>query len=126
VFVGIEPGETRIAGFYALSSFSIGLNLLPQHLGAKLPAYPNVPAALIGRLARHIAYKGRDVGEILLANALRRIARAGRAIDVHVVVVDAKDENAKSFYRRYGFIELAGDPRRLILPVTSIAQTLDV
>jgi ribosomal protein S18 acetylase RimI-like enzyme len=66
------------------------------------------------------------VGEILLANALRRIARAGRAIDVHVVVVDAKDENAKSFYRRYGFIELAGDPRRLILPVTSIAQTLDV
>jgi ribosomal protein S18 acetylase RimI-like enzyme len=124
VFVASEADATRIAGFYAISSFSVGIDVLPEDLIAKLPAYPEIPAALIGRLARHIAYRGQGVGGILLIDALRRIALAGKTLAIHMVVVDAKDEPAKSFYRAYGFAELNGYPRRLILPVASATKTL--
>jgi ribosomal protein S18 acetylase RimI-like enzyme len=124
VFVATEPGAARIAGFYSLSGFSVGLGVLPNDLSAKLPAYPEIPAALIGRLARHVAYRGQNVGEMLLMDALRRIALAGQALAVHVIVVDAKDDRARAFYRAYGFAELAAHPRRLVIPVATVAKVL--
>lgn len=33
------------------------------------------------------------------------------------VVVDAKDENAASFYRHYGFLALQAQPSRLFVPM---------
>jgi ribosomal protein S18 acetylase RimI-like enzyme len=45
-------------------------------------------------------------------DALRRALEASREVASVAVVVDAKDENAASFYRRYGFISLADQPRR--------------
>ena len=126
VFVATEPGATRIAGFYTLSSFSVGLEVLPDDLTAKLPGYPDVPAALIGRLARHVAYRGQGVGEMLLIDALRRVALVSKSLAVHLIVVDAKDEAAKSFYRRYGFAELAAYPGRLVLPVAPTTRLFGI
>ena len=39
------------------------------------------------------------------------------------VVVDAKDDNAASFYRRYGFVGFPDQPRRLFLPM-AVIETL--
>jgi hypothetical protein len=38
------------------------------------------------------------------------------------VVVDAKDEVANSFYRKYGFLELPDHPKRLFLPMKTVEQ----
>jgi hypothetical protein len=37
-------------------------------------------------------------------------------------VVDAKDENAQSFYRRYGFVEILDAGRRMFVPMKTIRQ----
>jgi hypothetical protein len=38
------------------------------------------------------------------------------------VIVDAKDEVAERFYSHYGFIRLPQTPRRLFLPMATIAE----
>ena len=124
LFIAAESDSKRIAGFYTLSSFSVGIDSLPQSLTERLPAYREVPAALIGRLARHLAYRGQDVGGLLLMDALHRLVTAAQTLAVHVVVVDAKDDAARAFYESYGFVALDAHPRRLVLPMATVAKLL--
>jgi hypothetical protein len=41
-----------------------------------------------------------------------------------VVIVDAKDDSAAAFYKKYGFIELPKTPKRLFLPMATIEKLL--
>jgi predicted GNAT family N-acyltransferase len=64
------------------------------------------------------------LGEHLLLDALHRSLTHADEIAAMAVVVDAKDENAASFYRHYGFIPLQAQPRRLYVPMRVVAQLL--
>lgn len=119
VFVAVDNG-LGIVGFYSLSSFTLALEDLPEEIARKLPRYEAIPAALIGRLARDERARGRSVGELLLADAIRRILAAGRSIAVFAIVVDAKDDRAISFYESFGFQAFPNRPKRLFL-LTSTA-----
>ena len=50
-FVAIEAATEQIVGFYTLAAASIVLQDLPAELTRRLPRYPQVPAARMGRLA---------------------------------------------------------------------------
>lgn len=119
VFVAIDE-DLGVVGFYSLSTFTVTLGDLPQAIARKLPRYDAIPAALIGRLARDERVRGKGIGELLLADAVRRILGAGRSVGVFAIVVDAKDERASEFYRTFGFQPFPERPRRLFLP-TSVA-----
>jgi hypothetical protein len=56
----------------------------------------------------------------LLADALHRSLRS--EITSFVVIVDAKDESAREFYEREGFLRLLEQPMRLFRPMADIAQ----
>lgn len=120
VFVAVDT-ELGVVGFYSLSSFTLALNDIPDELARKLPRYDAIPAALIGRLARDERTRGRDVGELLLADAIRRILGAGRTLAVFAIVVDAKDERAVRFYQAFGFRTLPSRPNRLFLLTSTAA-----
>lgn len=122
VFVALD-GE-KIAGFYSLGAFSLGLASVPEALAAKLPRYEAIPAALIGRLARDERYKGQGVGEMLLTDAIHRILGAAKDLAVYAVVVDAKNERASEFYRSFGFLPFPLQPQRLFLPTATASAAL--
>ena len=125
VFVLVpEDQPQRIAGFYSLSSASIILEELPAELAKALPRYPLVPAVLLGRLARDVNFPG--VGRLLLLDALARSLRHAEQVAAAVVLVDAKDENARRFYAKYGFQEIRPDSRRMFLPMKTVAKALGV
>jgi len=113
-FVALASGQ-RIAGYYTLASANLLLDDLPASIGKKLPRYPTVPAARMGRLAVDQAFKGQGLGAALLADALDRAARS--EIASYALLVDAKDENAVAFYRHHDFIALPRSPRTLFLPL---------
>lgn len=113
VAVGHESGD--IAGYYTLTATSIALDTLSPALIKKLPRYPVVPAALLGRLAVSRSHQGRGLGGALLADALKRSART--ELGVFAMMVDAKDEGAQRFYEHYGFTLLPGSGRRMYLPI---------
>ena len=124
VFVLVpEDQPQRIAGFYSLSSASIILDELPAELAKALPRYPLVPAVLLGRLARDVNFPG--VGRLLLLDALARSLRHAEQVAAAAVLVDAKNENARQFYAKYGFQAVALDSRRMFLPMKTVAKLLE-
>lgn len=101
-FVAVpQDSSPAIAGFYTLSATAIPLPDLPDGALKRLPRYGNVPAVLIGRLAVDTRYRGMRLGEAMLLDAAERVLVSAPA--AFALVVDAKDAEAASFYRRYGF-----------------------
>jgi len=114
-FVAREIATDRIAGFYTLAAGGILLAEMPARLAKRLPRYPTVPVARLGRLAVALGYHGLKLGGALLWDAVDRASRSEVAI--YALVVDAKDEQAESFYLHYGFVALGKTSRTLILPL---------
>jgi GNAT superfamily N-acetyltransferase len=123
IFVATDDA-LGIVGFYSLSSFTLSLGELPDEIARKLPRYPAIPAALIGRLARDIRARGKGIRELLLADAIRRILEAARSLASFAIVVDAMDETAVRFYRSFGFVQLPNHPQRLFLLTSVAAEAL--
>lgn len=115
-------GSPLIAGYYTLSAHSVALSGLDTAARKKLPRYPDVPTALLGRLARDLRFRGDGVGELMLLDALKRAARSSRQVGTFAVTVDAIDDTAAAFYVRFGFLGLAGHSNRFYLPVASIER----
>jgi GNAT superfamily N-acetyltransferase len=122
VFVAVD--DAGIAGFYTLSMYSVTSGDLPPAVIHRLPRYPDVPAALIGRLARAERVRGRGVGELLVVDALGRALSAGRDLAAFAIVVDAKDARAHSFYASFGFKSFPSRPSRMFLPAATAAALL--
>jgi len=110
-----DSDPRRIAGYYTLSAFSVELQSVPEEMARKLPRYPSIPSLLIGRLARDLAFPG--LGQVLLADALRRCVCQSDQIGASLIVVEAKDSRARHFYEKHGFLSVESCPNRLILPM---------
>jgi predicted GNAT family N-acyltransferase len=111
-------------GFYTLSATTIRLSELPPELAKRFPRYPNLPATLLGRLARDSAFRGAGLGDCLLTDALQRAFNNTVVIRSVAVVTDPKDEKAGAFYQQYGFRASGAAGGRLMLPMTEIAASL--
>ncbi len=123
VFVLTPDGKT-IAGYYTLSQYALDSGGVPEQTmrSLGLPKYKELPATLLGRLARSLSLRGQRVGELLLMSALKQALDHSQRIASMAVVVDAKDDTAKAFYRKYGFLELPDHPNRLFLPMKTVEQ----
>ena len=121
-FVLCEGTSHAVLGYYTLSALNVDVGAWPEEVAKKLPKYPLVPTTLLGRVAIDLRLRGTGAGEYLLMDALRRAFEVSRAVASVAVVVDAKDERAVSFYRRYGFVGFADQPRRLFLPMAVIEK----
>jgi ribosomal protein S18 acetylase RimI-like enzyme len=121
IYVAVGDDPHRVLGFYSISNFSIEAATLPINVAKKLPRYP-VPAALIGRLAVDKNHQGLGLGEYLLVDALERLIDLSEHIAINTVVVDAKDNDAKSFYKKYDFISFADAPPRLYIQIGTLKK----
>ena len=120
-YVAREIATDAIAGYYTLAAGSILLSRMPQALAKKLPRYPDVPVARLGRLAVDEKFRGRKLGAALLWDAIERAARS--EVVVYGVVVDAKDDDAVAFYEHHGFVMLSAEARQLVLPLTNLRES---
>lgn len=124
VFVATDDA-LGVIGFYSLSSFTLAIDDLPEEIGRKLPRYDAIPAALIGRLARDVRVRGKGIGELLLADAVRRILGASRSVAVFAIVVEAKDAAASAFYEGFGFRPFPLRPQRMFLLASTAAAAFE-
>ena len=123
VFVAVDD-RRAIVGFYSLSSFTLAIDELPREHAKRLPRYDAIPAALIGRLARDENVRGEGVGDLLLADAVRRVIGAARSLAVFAIVVEATDEKAAAFYRDFGFASFPKRPLRLFMAASEAAEAV--
>jgi GNAT superfamily N-acetyltransferase len=103
----------RIVGYVTLSAGQIERAALPKPLRRNKP--DPVPATLLGQLAVHKDHQGKGYARSLLFFALRAALRASRDVASIGVFTHPLDEAARSFYARWGFMDLPFDPRRAMI-----------
>ncbi len=122
VFVDTNQPE-KIIGFFTLTLCEIRVEKLPLRFNKKYPRI--IPSLKLARLAVNTANQRQGIGQALLFEAMKRalvVAENARGIGLFV---DAKDEFARTYYERYGFINLQNTPLELFLPLSTIMEMLN-
>lgn len=100
-FVTVDADSGDVAGYYCLSASSLAIEDAPGRVKRNMPS--PIPIILIGRLAVDERFKGHGLGASLLQDAVLKGAEASRILGARAFVVDALNEDAERFYRRFGF-----------------------
>ena len=121
-FLAIDNATGAVAGYYTLSACHVQLADVSPDWQKKLPRYPVVPSARVGRLAIDVRYQGRKLGVALLGNAVVRALRSD--IAAHMMVVEARNDIAAAFCMHHGFRRDPCDPLRLYAPLPTLCRAL--
>lgn len=117
-FVLIDESPV-ILGYFTLTICEIHNNHLPAAIARKYPLH-GLPAVRLARLAISRNEQNKGYGELLLCEAISRTAIVAGQAGTIGLFVDAKDDSAKRFYERYGFMTIPERPLQLFLPVGTI------
>jgi predicted N-acetyltransferase YhbS len=79
---------------------------------------------LLARLAVDLSERGAGLGKALLVDGLMRALTAADAIGARAILVHAIDEEAASFYKKFGFEPSPLDPKQLMLLMKDLRATL--
>lgn len=113
-FVAVREEEpARICAYYALTLAELENRHLPDAWRKKLPR--RIPGVRLGRLAVDGIYQGKGLGELLLMDALTRARRIYLEAGGLGLFVDAIDDRAAEYYRRFGFQAAPDNPLLLFL-----------
>lgn len=83
-----------------------------------------VPVMVLGRLAVDRRYQNRGLGRALLRDAILRTLQAAEIVGIRAILVSAKDDAARQFYLRLGFLASPSDPLLLMLSLQDAKAAL--
>ena len=124
-FLGVVADGGQVVGFYTTTTYRIERDEQAEYLEAGNRAYP-IPAVLLARLAVDKHWQGLGIGRQLLVDAMQRFAALSADVGFEVVVVDAIDDEAITFYSRYGFVPFQQHRRRLFLTTKQLLETFPI
>jgi len=116
-YLGLSGQE--IIGFYTIVAGEVGHADAPERVIKGMPRHP-IPLLVLARLAVHSNWQGRRVGAGLLLDALGRTLQVADMVGVRALAVHAKDDQAISFYKHFGFTPSRTDPRHLFMIIKDI------
>ena len=119
----VTTRENRVVGYYSLAFGSISHEDATQKIKDALPQYP-IPIILLARLAVDVKEKGHGLGKGLMRDALLRTVQAADIGGLRAMLTHAKDEDAKSFYEKYGFESSPTNELHLMLSIKDIRANL--
>jgi predicted N-acetyltransferase YhbS len=112
-----------VVGYYTLAFGSISHEQAAPGIKKDLPGHP-IPIILLARLAVDIREQGTGLGKGLLRDAMLRTVEAADIGGLRAMLTHAKDEKAKAFYKRYGFVESPISSLTLMLSIQDIRAGL--
>jgi GNAT superfamily N-acetyltransferase len=112
--------DQRVYAYYALLAGQLDHHEATPETSKGLSQHFPIPVAILARLAIDVGQQGQGIGAALLNDALVRVVRASQQIAVRAVVVHAVDENATSFYERFGLHALSATPRTLMVTLAAL------
>jgi GNAT superfamily N-acetyltransferase len=112
-WVVVEQGSSDVIAYYASSTASILRASLPTRIRRNQPE--QIPAILLARMAVDQRHKGRGLGAALLKHFMIKALEVAQSVGVRILLIHAKDDEAKTFYSHYGFVESSFDPLTLVM-----------
>lgn len=116
--------EGKIVAYFTLAPHVVKRDELPKRLGHGSP--DSIPCVLIARLALSRGLHGQGLGAVLLVEALRTALEAMKTAGGRLIVVDAIDDAAASFYEHHGFRRIPENPYRLFLKASDAAKSVGI
>jgi GNAT superfamily N-acetyltransferase len=112
--------DDRVVGYHCLAAGGLDRKHLPRRI-RQGPPNPT-PVFILGRLARDLEFRGRGIGEDLVAHAFGQCHAAARIVGALGVVVQLVQETPYlvHFYDRLGFRPLHGLPGSMFVELGSI------
>jgi GNAT superfamily N-acetyltransferase len=114
--------DSAVVAYHAIAPTQVARVDLPSR--SLSAGYSQIPGYLIGRLALDETLHGRGLGTQLVLDALERIIEAADRAGGRIIVVDAIDKTAHSFYRHLGF-QAVEHSNRLVIKLATAAAILD-
>jgi GNAT superfamily N-acetyltransferase len=114
----------KVVGYYSLTPASIEPGDAPERILHGQGRY-QVPAILMARFAIDRSQQGKGFGKTLFRDALLRALEAEEIIGGRTFLVHAKDEDARSFYKRFNMEESPIDPFHLFLLFKDVRRILN-
>ncbi len=118
----VIQAEMAVIGYYCLSAGAVENSMATGSLRRNMPE--PIPIAVLGRLAIDVEYQGVGMGRGLLKDSIMRTLRAASIIGIRALLVQALDENAKKYYKKYNFVQSPLDSMTLMLGLKSVAKLL--
>lgn len=112
-WVVTERGAQAVVAFYASCTGSLLRSKAPKRIGQGQPEH--VPAVLLARMGVDQNHQDRGLGAALLQHFVLKAMEVGASVGVRLLLVHAKDEEARSFSAHYGFIESPVDPLTMMM-----------
>ncbi len=103
-----------VVGYYTLVFGDISFEDAPERLRKGMARHP-VPLMILARLAVSSDWIGKGIDSGLLKDAMIRTLAAADIAGLRAFAVHAKDDDARSFYQHFDFIESPSDPMHLFL-----------
>ena len=79
----------------------------------------------MGRLAVAANRQRQGLGKLLLVAAMRKVVEVYESAGGIGLFVDAKDEAARAYYERFGFVPLPESALQLFLPLQTLRKALE-
>jgi GNAT superfamily N-acetyltransferase len=113
----------EVVGFHTLVVAQVEYDDAPQRLGKGLAKHP-IPLMLLARLAVATSSQRKGLGSGLLKDAMLRTVQAADIAGIRAMVVHAKDDDARAFYERFGFVPAPTDPYHLFVLIKDVRAVL--
>jgi len=111
-----------VVAYYTLAYGSVAREEVTRKIRHGLPN--PVPVMVLGRLAVDVRHAGKGLGPSLLREAMQRSLEASAIAGMRALLVHALDDDAVSFYAKFGFQIFPSGSRTLFLPVETIRASL--
>lgn len=121
-FVVTQAGSALVVAYYTLAAGSIVRTEVP---GKHRHGLPNpVPVMIMGRLAVDRRHHGVGLGKALLREAGQRTLTVSREAGVRALIIHALDDDAVTFYAKFGFQQFSAGTRTMMMMIETLAVAL--
>lgn len=120
-YVLLDEGE-RVVGYFTLTPHLLARDDAPRRLARGAPL--RIPSILLAKLALDASLQGRGLGSDLLVHATTVAVSGARRVGGRLLLVDAIDDAARSFYEHHSFTALPRRPDRLVIKLSTAAAAL--
>lgn len=116
-----KEGDGSIIAFATLNVAQIATQGNESHPGFK--GQPrSIPALRLCKLAVHHEHQGKGASLYMMGFTFAKANEIARDIGCTGILVDAKDQQAKQYYERYGFVALTTEPMTLFMAMSTVRQ----
>jgi GNAT superfamily N-acetyltransferase len=123
VYVWTQYGDNRVVAYFAINPTQVNRE---DGISKSAAVLDRVPAFMISKLAVDRSIQGQGNGKDLAIDAIQRIVGVAQLGGGRLIVVDATDEKAYTFWQRIDFIPVKNNPHRLYMKVETARRAFGI